>query len=68
VRALRTRQAEQDLIEIWRHIAKDDPKAADRVLDELERKTKLLSWYPEIGRKRSDIAPDLRYLPSGSYL
>ena len=68
MRVIRTRLAEQDLIEVWRHIARDDLKAADRLLDELERRTKLLSWYPEIGRKRPDIALDLRYIPSGNYL
>ena len=68
MRVRRTRQAEQDLIQVWRHIARDDPKAADRVLDELERRSNLLSWYPEIGRKRPDIALDLRYVPSGNYL
>ena len=66
MRLRRTRRAEQDLIEVWRRIAKDDPKAADRILDELEKMTKLLSTYREIGRKRSDIAPDLRYMPSGT--
>jgi toxin ParE1/3/4 len=65
---IRTLRAEEDLIEVWTHIASDDPRAADRVLDELERKTMLLARYPEIGRERPDIAPGLRYLASGNYL
>jgi len=60
--------AEDDLIDIWVHIGADSPKAADRVLDELERKTVLLGRHPEIGRERSDIAEGLRYLVSGNYL
>lgn len=30
----RTAQAEEDLIEIWIYIAQDNPRAADRVLDD----------------------------------
>jgi toxin ParE1/3/4 len=65
---VRTLQAEEDLIDVWVYIASNDPRAADRVLDELERRTMLLARYPEIGRERPDIAPGLRYLASGSYL
>jgi toxin ParE1/3/4 len=68
VRVVRTRQAEEDLIDVWMHVAKDDARAADRVLDELERRTMLLSRYPGLGRERPDIAPDVRYLASGTYL
>ena len=35
-RILFTRAAREDLIEIWTHIADDDPSAADRVLDRLD--------------------------------
>ena len=31
-----TRAAREDLIDIWTHIAEDDPSAADRVLDRLD--------------------------------
>ncbi len=50
------------------HIARDDPHAADRVLDALERRTMLLARHPEIGRERPDIAPGVHYLVSGNYL
>jgi toxin ParE1/3/4 len=68
LRVVRTLRAEDDLIEIWGHIAGDDWRAADRVLDELERRTILLEWHPEIGRERTDIAPGVRYVASGNYL
>ena len=64
----RTLRAEEDLIEVWMHIAVTDPGAADRVLNALERRTMLLARYPEIGRQRPDIAAGLRYLASGNYL
>jgi len=34
--AQRSARAEIDLIEIWRHIANDDPLAADRQLDRID--------------------------------
>ncbi len=68
MRVIRTLRAEEDLIEVWMHIARDDPRAADRVLDALERRTMLLARHPEIGRERPDIALGVRYLASGNYL
>jgi toxin ParE1/3/4 len=68
LRVIRTLRAEEDLIEVWTHIARDDTRAADRTLDELERRTLLLVRHPEIGRERPDIAAGVRYLTSGSYL
>ncbi|MBV9734443.1 MAG: type II toxin-antitoxin system RelE/ParE family toxin, partial [Acidisphaera sp.] len=32
----KTAQARRDLLDIWLHIALDDPAAADRVFDRLE--------------------------------
>lgn len=63
-----TRQAREDLIEIWRHVAKDDPRAADRVLDRLDEATSHLAEHPEMGAARDDIRLGLRYWISGSYL
>jgi toxin ParE1/3/4 len=60
--------AEQDLAEIWHFIAQDDPVAADRLLDLLEEKYKLLADHPHIGPARPDIAKELRYHPVGNHL
>lgn len=46
----RTAQAEEDLIEIWIYIAQDNPKAADRVLDNIEEKCDALANNPLMGR------------------
>jgi toxin ParE1/3/4 len=46
----------------------DNERAADRVLDVLERKTRLLANNPNIGRERFDIAAGVRSVVSGSYL
>lgn len=63
-----TRQAREDLIDIWLHIAEDDPQAADRVLDRLDEAGNHLAQHPEMGTAREDIRPGLRYQISGSYL
>jgi toxin ParE1/3/4 len=68
VRVVRTDRAEEDLIDIWTYVALDNERAADRVLDMLERKTRLLAKNPNIGRERFDIAAGVRSVVSGSYL
>lgn len=50
-------------MEIWYFIAQDDPVAADRLLDLLEEKHKLLADNPHMGSARPDIAKELRYHP-----
>jgi toxin ParE1/3/4 len=56
------------LVDIWAYIAADNPHAADRLLNTSDSKISLLVENPKLGRARSDIAPDLRYLPVGNYL
>lgn len=63
-----TQAAREDLIEIWTHIAEDDPSAADRVLDRLDEAATCLTHNPQMGPARDDIRPGLRYLVSGSHL
>ena len=64
----RTRQAEEDLIEIWCYIASENPVAADRLLDRIDEKCLLLAKSPQMGVLRSDIALNLRYFPVKKYL
>ncbi|MDD3311525.1 type II toxin-antitoxin system RelE/ParE family toxin [Pseudodesulfovibrio sp.] len=65
---IRLEKARQDLINIWRHIALDDPQSADDVLDAIDAKCQQLSRHPQLGPAREDIRPGLRYLVIGSYL
>ena len=60
-RIVRTAKAEQDLIEIWLHIAQDNPVAADALLDEIGSACELLADNPGIGPARFDLAPQFRY-------
>ncbi len=64
----RTAQAEEDLVDLWLHIAQDNPGAADRLLDDIEDKCSLLATNPQLGAARPDIAADCRYVPMGRYL
>jgi plasmid stabilization system protein ParE len=52
----RTARAEDDLVDIWLYIAADNPDAADRLLEEIDRKCLLLASNPLLGRLRPDIA------------
>jgi len=64
----RSSRAENDLLEIWGHIAKDDPLAADRQLDRIDAACEMLAENPEGGPRRDDLAPGLRFYPVGNYL
>jgi toxin ParE1/3/4 len=67
-RVIHTRQARDDLLSIWSYIAADNPSAADRLLDTIDRRCAALAENPKLGPARPDIAAELRYFPVGSYL
>jgi toxin ParE1/3/4 len=63
-----TRRANADLLEIWRYVAEDDARAADRLLDRIASQCRLLAEHPGMGPSRPDIAPTLRCFRVGNYL
>ena len=65
---LRTSRAHLDLVEIASYIAEENPAAADRWLDTIGEKCQLLAQRPELGRKRPDLAVELRSFPVGHYV
>ncbi len=65
---IRTPQAEEDLIEIWQYIARDDPGAASAHLRRLDEMCQRLAEQPGLGRSRPDIRDDLRSFPVGKYI
>ena len=67
-RIVRSPLAAEDLIELWAWIAVDDPSAADRMLDLIEAKLRLLAASPALGPSRPDIAPELRLFPIRRYV
>ncbi|HWF94738.1 MAG TPA: type II toxin-antitoxin system RelE/ParE family toxin [Xanthobacteraceae bacterium] len=56
------------MIDIWTYIARDNPPAADRLLDTLDEKCQALAHNPQIGMARNDIATGVRYFPVGNYI
>ena len=64
----RTARAEDDLIEIWLYIARDNPKAADTLLERIDQICKRLAERPSLAPARPDLAPELRSATAGRYL
>ena len=62
-----TELAESDLTKIWVYIARDDPSAADRLIDKLRSECQRLAFRSQRGRHREDLAPHLRSYRIGNY-
>ncbi|PZV27272.1 MAG: type II toxin-antitoxin system RelE/ParE family toxin [Snowella sp.] len=60
--------AELDLLNIWDYIADDSPDRADDFLDRIESKLMSLAQNSGLGRKRSELLPDLRSFPIDNYV
>jgi toxin ParE1/3/4 len=67
-RLLFSPEAEADLADIAAYIAADDPARALSFVDELEASCAGLTDYPDAGRARPELAPDLRSKPHGPYV
>ena len=61
-------QARADLIDIFDYIAGDDNVRAEAFVGRIEQRCNALLDFPELGRSRSELAPDLRSIPHGAYL
>jgi toxin ParE1/3/4 len=61
-------RARRDLIEIWRYIANDNESAADRFIDFITQRFKLLGENPYAGRSRDELRPGYRSFPVGHYV
>jgi toxin ParE1/3/4 len=57
-----------DILDIWDHIAEDSLDQADRWVDKLDEKLRLLAIQPLVGRARHELAADLRSFPFGRYV
>ena len=64
----RFRQAEEDLLAIAEYIARNNPAAAARWLNQIEEKFDALAMQPYLGEAVDHIHPGLRRLTHGSYL
>lgn len=63
-----TPQAEADLEDILRALNQNYPATAERYAAEFERKGQMLAQFPEIGRSRPELAPNLRSLLVRPYI
>jgi len=63
---LYAQSAQTDLLEAWLFIAEENPVAADRVLDTIEREANTLSLQPLTGRSRPELALGVRSWPTST--
>ncbi|MBX9673464.1 MAG: type II toxin-antitoxin system RelE/ParE family toxin [Candidatus Obscuribacterales bacterium] len=61
-------QAAYDLEEIYNQIFEQDHNAADRLLDSIETRCKILSGMPNSGRNRNELLKGLQSATEGSYV
>ena len=61
-------RAQEDLIEIHGAIHLLNPKAAERILRDIEMRIDSLVDMPERGFRRSQLDPDMRIVIEGEYL
>lgn len=63
-----TPRAEQQIRDIWRHIAGDSRRAADGLLAQVRGKIAVAADNPAIGAMRPELGDGRRVLVVGSYL
>ncbi len=61
-------QAALDILDIWDHIAADNPEAADRWVDQIDATFDLMATQPLMGRARPELGDDLRCHPFRRYV
>ena len=59
---------DQDLEELWYHIARDNSPAADHVVAMIRDRCTILAEHPRAGPARLDLADDCRHLVCGNHL
>jgi toxin ParE1/3/4 len=59
---------QRDLEEIEAYIARDNPVAAENVIDDIEAACQLVADHPGVGRRRDEIEHRVMSFPVGSYL
>ncbi|NJN87961.1 MAG: type II toxin-antitoxin system RelE/ParE family toxin [Leptolyngbyaceae cyanobacterium SL_7_1] len=62
-----SRQAEQDLEDIWFYVAQSDEVAADLLIAKILDKFPMLAKFPNMGKKRDDLLEGLRSFPIKPY-
>ena len=60
--------ARVDLVSIHKFIARDNPTAADHLIQDLKQKFRLLASQPLMGQQRPELATNIRSFSVGSYV
>lgn len=63
-----SKQAREDLLQIYLAIGHDNIAAAERVYDRLDELAAMLKQQPRMGPRRKDIRPKVRMLVERPYL
>jgi toxin ParE1/3/4 len=64
----KTPQGEEDLLEIWVYIARDNETAANRLFDRIESTCSTLAEHPRMGQDRSELMAGLFSFPVDNYV
>jgi len=70
LRFVLSRDAVEDINEVWDYIAEDSLDAADRVMEDFYQAIRKLAATPGMGHKREDLADQrpILFWPVGNYL
>ena len=60
--------AEQDLVDLWRHVAPHNVTAANELLRLIDKTCSVLAEHPHIGRDRGNILEGMLSFPVGNHL
>ena len=63
-----SREAEEDLLEIWRYISERNESAAIRLITDINAKYETLLEFPGMGRSREELGPGYRSFVVGNYV
>jgi len=64
----RSPQVAGDIDDIWLSIAIDNVRAADRIIEIIAEAVERLGEFPEMGKSRGELRPNLRSWTVGDYL
>ncbi|MBW4487019.1 MAG: type II toxin-antitoxin system RelE/ParE family toxin [Trichocoleus desertorum ATA4-8-CV12] len=63
-----SKQAEQDLEDIWIYLAQQDEILADQQVAQILNRFPMLAQFPDMGRQRDNLLPNLKSFPLKSYI
>ena len=65
---IRSNAVDKDLLDIWLHIARDNPPAADHLLERIQQRCHLYTSQPEMGQPRPDLGANVRCFSVDNYV